>query len=170
MSEPVPVAQHGELVPYKGLSGFSLGGSHVGDTHSEAKRLATGAHEYTEGCKDIDWCLVTLACGPHADGLDSYICSCALGYHSVSASNGETCVEVNECDAWREAAAYSPATCIDRVNGFPCTCPSGYLTVNHDADKERCEREVCEVRSSFQVCHSQHHIEDSFRGCRGVHL
>ena len=66
-----------------------------------------------EGCRDIDWCLVTLTCRQHGtcvDGLHTYTRSCALGNHSVSASNGEFCVEVNECEAWWGAAACSPGT------------------------------------------------------------
>ena len=81
---------------------------------------------------------------PASTGLFSP-CSRALGYHSVFASNGEACVEVNEGNAWRKAVACSRGTYIDKVNGFPGTCPSDYLTVDHDADKERCEREACGI-------------------------
>ena len=90
------------------------------------------------------------------------LCSCALGYHSVSASNGETCVEVNECDEWREAPACSPGTCIDIVNGFPCT--SDYLTVDHDADKERCEREECGIVPVSQYATHNTTSKISFEG------
>ena len=150
----------------------AVSGSPVRDPRWEAKRLATGVHEYPEGCRDIDWCLLTPTCGPHGtciDGLYNYTCSCAPGYHSVFASNGETCVEVSECDAWREAAACSPKTCIDRENGFPCTCPSDYLTVDYDADKERCEREACGIVPVSEYATHNTTLEISFGGGLGVH-
>ena len=133
LSEQVPVAKSEESGPYK-CSGSSVDVSPVGNPRWEAKCLATGAREYPEGCGDIDWCL----------GTPTFSC------HYASTNDGKTCVEVNECDAWCGAAACSPVTCIDRVNGFLGTCPSGYLVARPDGNEERCEREVCGSAPGFK--------------------
>ena len=63
-------------------------------------------------------------------------------------------------DAGRVATACSAGTCIDRVNGFPGTCPSGgYLIVSPDVYEERREREVCGIA---------HATPTSETSCEGV--
>ena len=53
---------------------------------------------------------MTPTCGSHGacvDGRHNYTSSCALGYHSVTANNSETCVEINEYNAWWAAACFT---------------------------------------------------------------
>ena len=118
--------------------------------------------------KDTKRCPATLIFGLHStcvDGLHNCTCSCEHGCHSVT-TNGKTCVDVTKCDARRRAAACSPGTCIDMVNGFPGACQYGsYLIMSPDVNKERREREV---RSIAPVSRNAMHDLTSKTSCEGI--
>ncbi|HKP58803.1 MAG TPA: calcium-binding EGF-like domain-containing protein [Polyangiales bacterium] len=74
------------------------------------------------GCRDIDDCAAA-SCGPGrcVDGLNGYTCDCISGF----ASDGTTCVNVNDCPATDPCAP--GGHCVDGVNGFKCVCDSGFM-------------------------------------------
>lgn len=87
------------------------------------------------------------SCGPHGEcvGHPNRTCSCSPGYHAVPDDEGETCVEINECDELSGTVACAPGTCEDRVNGFSCACPPGFRTTadDHGGEREQCQRVEC---------------------------
>ena len=145
----------------KCLSGFSVNRSPSGATGFEAQCLATGGYEFSDECRDTDWCLVTPTCGIHGacvDGHLNYTCDCESRFEATATSDtssGETCEEMNECDVWSGAAACSPGSCTNLINRFTCACPTGYRSVA-DHGNDVCEREV--YRTSGRACKSQRHV------------
>ena len=52
----------------------------MGEIRWEAKCLVTGAHEYPEGCRDIDGCLVTPTCRPQNTCVDGSVIKLAAAH------------------------------------------------------------------------------------------
>ena len=53
-------------------------------------------------------------------------CDCGAGFEAVSISNDEKCDEINMCVDRNGHGSCSPNTYNGLINGFSCSCPTGY--------------------------------------------
>uniref|UniRef100_A0A1I8BC42 Transmembrane matrix receptor MUP-4 n=1 Tax=Meloidogyne hapla TaxID=6305 RepID=A0A1I8BC42_MELHA len=106
-------------------------------------------------CKELtNECVDRHECSPYAkcvDNKDGYECECNSGYtdvsHQFGLKPGRKCVNTsNECAERSLNTCDENADCIDTIQGYTCTCFSGYIDVSVSAHLP--PGRVCTVQTS----------------------
>ncbi|XP_052281338.1 fibulin-5-like isoform X1 [Dreissena polymorpha] len=93
-------------------------------------------------CRDVNECDDQNVCSQGCVNIQgSYMCNCETGY--TLASDGRTCVDVDECRLYSGAGAgVCSGECINTPGSYQCSCPSGWRIMGNQRscqDIDECE-------------------------------